>query len=323
MTEVTSEEFAKAASMQELYDLLDKCGMENGWNKKVQSLWPQPRRDFVPAHWRYSRAKAALDAAGRFVNMELAERRNLILKNPIPNNTYPTVKTLVAAYQMVKAGEVARSHRHSANALRLVLDTKSNAYTVVDGQKVPMEPGDVLITPNWAWHGHSNEGIGDAYWMDFLDVPLVHLLGPMFFEDHPDAYEKNAEVVADSPFRFAWADTQTRLAGINELAPGHREIELSTPAMVTIGLHVARLDKGASFQVEPTTRSEIIALMRGKGKAIIENDIFDFSRGDAVAVPAGCRQTWVADEEAYLLRVSDSPLLEKLNWLRSIPSGRA
>ena len=318
MANVAADDFVKAASMQELYELLDRCGIENGWNKKEPSLWPAPRRDFMGAHWPYRRAKAALDAAGRFVNTELAERRNLILKNPIPENSYPTVKTLVAAYQMVKAGETAKSHRHSANALRLVLDTKEHAYTIVDGKKVPMEPGDVLLTPNWAWHGHSNEGPGDAYWMDFLDVPLVHLLGPMFFEHHPDEYEKADDIAADSPFRFPWAQTKARLAEAGDVTPGYREIELGGPAMATIDLHVARLDKGATLDVEPNTRSEIVAIMHGGGVAKIDQDAFDFARGDALAAPAGCTQRWTAAEETYLLRVSDAPVLDNLNWLRPI-----
>jgi gentisate 1,2-dioxygenase len=108
---VTPQDFAAASNMQELYDLLAKCDVQNGWNKPEPSLWPLPTIDFKPASWSYVQARAALDAAGRFVNTELAERRNLILANPtVPGNKYPTVKTLVAAYQMVKAGEQARSH---------------------------------------------------------------------------------------------------------------------------------------------------------------------------------------------------------------------
>ena len=135
---VTPAQFDAAANMQELYDLLSQCGIENGWNKPEPSLWPLPRKDFLPAHWSYGIGKAALNAAGRFVDTELAERRNLILANPVAGNKYPTVKTLVAAYQMVKSGEKARSHRHTANALRLVLDTGENAFTIVGGKKIPM-----------------------------------------------------------------------------------------------------------------------------------------------------------------------------------------
>jgi gentisate 1,2-dioxygenase len=159
-----------------------------------------------------AQARAALDAAGRFVNTELAERRNLILNNPVPGNFYPTVTTLVSAYQMVKAGEVARSHRHTANALRFVVQAEPGMFTVVDGTKIPMEPSDVLLTPNWAWHGHANESKASGYWIDFLDVPLTHLLGPMFFEHHEEMVEHTDIVAPDSPARFAFSETVRRLA---------------------------------------------------------------------------------------------------------------
>ncbi|MDB5572285.1 MAG: hypothetical protein JWN93_3468 [Hyphomicrobiales bacterium] len=317
---VTAADFDKAASMQELYGLLEASGIQNGWNKPEPSLWPLPSTPFRPIHFSYGPGKAALDAAGRFVNTELAERRNLILPNPVPGNNYATVPTLVAAYQMVKAGEVARSHRHTANALRLVLDTKPDAYTIVDGQKIPMEPGDVLLTPNWSWHGHANEGAGDAYWMDFLDVPTVHLLGPMFFEHHPDEIEHADVVAPDSPARFAWRATQERLAAAHDVSPGRREIELGEPALATIALHVTRLEAGASFTQSPDTSSAIWAVMQGEGEAQIGEARFKWSRGDAMAAPLGCGQTWRASQESYLLRVSDRPLLEKLNWLRAIPA---
>lgn len=316
----TAAEFDAAASMEELYDLLARSGIENGWNKPEPSLWPLPRKDFLPAHWSYANGKAALDAAGRFVNTELAERRNLILANPVADNKYPTVKTLVAAYQMVKAGETARSHRHTANALRLVLDTQADAFTIVDGKKIPMEPGDVLLTPNWSWHGHANESRANAYWMDFLDVPTVHLLGPMFFEHHPDAIEAATEIAPDSPARFSWERTQARLATAPEVGPGRREIELGAPALATIGLHVTRLEAGASFDVEPSTLSAIWAVMKGAGAATIDGAQYDWGRGDALAAPMGSAQSWMAREESYLLRVSDKPLLERLDWLKPIPA---
>lgn len=316
---VTAQAFNDAASMQELYDLLARCGIENGWNKPEPSLYPLPKKEFLPARFSWEIGRAALDAAGRFVNTELAERRNLILANPVPGNKYPTVKTLVAAYQMVKADEAARSHRHTANALRLVLDTDERAYTIVEGKKIPMEPGDVLLTPNWFWHGHSNEGPANAYWMDFLDVPTVHMLGPMFFEHHPDDVERAEEVAAQSPCRFAWSDTQARLHDTNDTSPGRREIELGAPALATIALHVTRLDAGASFSVEPSTLNSIYAIMQGAGEAVIDGERFAFARGDALAAPSSCAHTWRADVETYLLRVSDKPLLERLDWLRPVP----
>src|SRR5207248_4652305 len=92
-------------------------------------------------------------------------------------------------YQMVKAGEKARSHRHTAAALRLVIEAKPGTYTVVDGARVDMAPGDVVLTPSWCWHGHDNESDASSCWIDFLDVPFVQHSEAMFFEPHPGGFE--------------------------------------------------------------------------------------------------------------------------------------
>ena len=203
MQMLNPQKFAEAGNMEQLYALLEAVGIGPGWNKPEPSLWPQPKKNFRPAHWSYSIGHAALDAAGKFVSTELAERRNLILSNPVPGNTYGTARTIVAAYQMVMPHETARSHRHTPNALRLVVDAAPKTYTVVDGKKVPMLPGDVLLTPNWSWHGHSNESDECAYWIDFLDAPLVQLLEPMFLESFAESFVQQTDVVDEkSVFRF-------------------------------------------------------------------------------------------------------------------------
>ena len=128
----------------------------------------------MQAHvWRAAEARAALQEASSFVGTDVAERRNLIMVNPAPGNTYATTRNIVAAYQMIQPGETARSHRHTPAALRLVLDAANDVYTVVDGKRVDMTPGDVVLTPSWCWHGHANEGRETAFWLDFLDVPFV------------------------------------------------------------------------------------------------------------------------------------------------------
>src|SRR6516164_1016670 len=124
------------------------------------------RTTFLPAHWSWSTARTALDAAARLVDTQDAERRNLTLYNPLPGNAYGTAPTIIAAYQMIKGFEAARSHRHTPNALRFILESGPGTYTIVDGRKLPMEEGDVLLTPNWCWHGHVNEGADNAYWID-------------------------------------------------------------------------------------------------------------------------------------------------------------
>src|ERR1700692_3602969 len=137
------EELAQSGTLEDLYGKLGQIGIAPGWAKKVASLWPEPKKNFAPAHWKYEQARGALDAAGRLINTELAERRNLILANPVDGNSYATARTMIAAYQMIMPGERARSHRHTPNALRLIIDAEPGSYTVVNGVKLPMGPGDV------------------------------------------------------------------------------------------------------------------------------------------------------------------------------------
>ena len=53
-------------------------------------------------------------------------------------------------------GEIARAHRHSGAALRFIIEGRGG-YTVVNGERVPMFPGDLVLTPNWSWHDHAND----------------------------------------------------------------------------------------------------------------------------------------------------------------------
>jgi gentisate 1,2-dioxygenase len=311
-------DLARSGSLAELYTLLKPMHVGPGWNKPTPSLWDEPRKTFVPAHWRYDQAKGALDAAGRLINTELAERRNLILFNPIPGNDYATTRTLLAAYQMILPGEKARSHRHTPNALRLVLDAEPGAYTIVEGVKLMMVPGDVLLTPNWCWHGHGNESNAPGYWIDFLDTPLIHALEPMFFEPHPQIYEPAARVAGDSPMRFSWEDTLRRLeaAPPDPRAPYGTQIALGDPALKTIGLSMMRLDADVPTAIHRTTANNIYAVARGSGASIIDGARFEWSRGDVIAAPAWRPHSHRATQDAVLLRVHDEPLLKPLDLLR-------
>src|SRR5580698_9225778 len=107
------EELAQSGTLEELYGKLGQIGIAPGWNKKVASLWPAPKKNFAPAHWKYEQARGALDAAGRLINTELAERRNLILYNPVSDASYGTVRTMVSAYQMIMPGVWRCERAHS------------------------------------------------------------------------------------------------------------------------------------------------------------------------------------------------------------------
>ena len=110
-----------------------------GWARPAPSMWAEPKPRFKPAVWRFAQAKQALDASHNMVPADQTERRNLIMVNPIEGNTYASTRHLVAAYQCVMAGDRARTHRHSANALRLVLKGKPGIATIVNGTSIVRE----------------------------------------------------------------------------------------------------------------------------------------------------------------------------------------
>jgi gentisate 1,2-dioxygenase len=88
---------AAAPDLETLYAELAPPSIGAGWAKPTPSIWPQPYKNFLPAHWCYAHGKAALEAAGHMIDTKQAERRNLILANPVENNTYATARTLVAS----------------------------------------------------------------------------------------------------------------------------------------------------------------------------------------------------------------------------------
>jgi gentisate 1,2-dioxygenase len=314
------EEFAQVASLEDLYQQLPQIGMMPGWNKPTPSMWSAPKKTFLPAHWSYAHAKAALDAAGRLLSTELAERRNLILENPLEGNSYATSRTLVAAYQMIAPGEKARSHRHTPNALRLIVEAGAGTYTVVNRGKVPMSSGDVVLTPSWSWHGHGNDGKSCAYWVDYLDIPLVQLLDPMFFEPHPEGFESDAPLAEHSELVFPWEQTQRRLKEASADPSGRFgiQVELGSPALATIALYMMRLLPGSSTSPFRTTASSIYSVVEGEGKTVVDGKaVFEWRRGDVFVVPSWWAHSHRTEKGAVLFRVTDEPALTKLGFLRS------
>src|SRR3546814_16445317 len=86
------------------------------------------------------------------IDVKLAERRNLVIRNAADGVDWATTRTLVCAYQMIMPGEMAPSHRHPSNALRIILEGEG-AFSVVDDVKMPMNAGDVVLTPGGMFHG--------------------------------------------------------------------------------------------------------------------------------------------------------------------------
>ncbi|QIL73955.1 cupin domain-containing protein (plasmid) [Diaphorobacter sp. HDW4B] len=307
----------KLDSLELLYKAFDGLSVEGGWHRRAPALWPEPRKNFVPFRWRYADVKPILDAAGDLVDHAMADRRNLTMTNPVEGNLYATVRSMVAAYQLIKPGETADAHRHTPNALRIILEGKGT-YTVVNGMRVEMRPGDVLLTPSWAWHSHSSNGNEDCYWVDVLDVPLVHLMEGMFFERHPDKLEPNVVDADSSPIAFRWEDSVAALETAQAPANGmaEREIQLGNPALRTVALHVQRLNAGFRSAQYRTTANSIFTVIQGRGRTVVDDEVIEWSMGDVIAVPAWRTYRHEVDSESFMVRSSDEPVMRSIDMLR-------
>src|SRR5246127_2661431 len=143
------------------------------------SISVEPQSEAVPYLWHWRDLRPQAMRAAELVGTQQAERRVLRLTNP--NLSGVASNTLVANIQIVMPGEIARAHRHSAAALRLIIEGRGG-YTVVNGEHVPMYPGDLVLTPNWSWHDHANDTDAPMIWLDGLDTPLVRMLEAGVYE---------------------------------------------------------------------------------------------------------------------------------------------
>ena len=296
-------------SLDELIRAINERDMTPGWIPREKPiLWREMRSAFVPAHWRYSEAKAAMKAAGRLIGTDLAERRNFVMRNPIQGNEVATLRTLVCAYQSILPGEKARSHRHAPHALRVILESRGS-YSIVDGEKHPMESGDIVLTPGWSWHGHGHDGAEQAYWFDGLDVPLTHLLEPMFFEEHPEHFENVRTVAEESPYRFAWKDIVRALQDARPDDHFGTTYDLPAPQMPTMTLKVHRWGRGWHSRPYRRTANTIYVVMEGRGRSRIGEQSYEWEFGDTLAAPGWCRVEHEAAADSILFSMSDENLM--------------
>ena len=253
--------------LQDYYAQLRAQHVTPAWIGGGISVEPQSQAVPYVWHWRDLRPQAM--RAAELVGTAQAERRVLRLTNPklpgIASNT------LVANIQIVMPGEIARAHRHSGAALRLIIEGRGG-YTVVNGERVPMSPGDLVLTPNWSWHDHANDTDAPMIWLDGLDTPLVRMLEAGFYEEyHQDRQEIAAPVNAS---RVALPDVgdagRAAAAGRRQHGDAGKGIILEYtnrrtggPVMPTIACHMQLLRPGERTQgASPCLLHE---LSRGRG----------------------------------------------------------
>ena len=183
------------------YDKISQRDMTPLWEVLRNLVTKEPVTAAVPAIWHFNDVKPLVEEAGALLTAQEAERRVLVLENPALRGQSRITNTLYAGLQLILPGEIAGAHRHTASAIRLILDGEG-AYTQVDGEKTVMKYGDFVATPNWTAHDHGNESAVPMIWLDVLDVPTVNFFETAFSEHLDDAVQNTARVDNDSLWRF-------------------------------------------------------------------------------------------------------------------------
>lgn len=319
----------------ELDDELEKNQLAGFWKTRVPSHASE-----APYLWKWEGLLDGLMKASETIGIEEAERRAIRLVSPhMPLKS--TSRTLQFTFSIVNPGEVARAHRHNMAAIRFVVQGKG-AYTAVNGERFPMEEGDLILTPNWTWHDHHNESDQPIIWLDGLDGPLIQSFNVLFFEE----YERNEQPITRRtgeslsrlgfarspkkddgelrgvPFRYSWTDTYKALKtlGESERDPHDgillRYINPTTGGFTypTMSCEIQLFKSKDKTNMHRHTSTSLYHVFKGQGRTAVGEGHLEWKKGDSFVIPLW---QWhahenVADEEAVLFSINDRPVMESL-----------
>lgn len=271
----------------------------------------QPREErtlpLIPYLWKWTAIYSCLIESGEVIRLghidEAAKRRTVNLVNPVIAARKATSRTLQMSVQLVKPGERAECHRHTAAALRFVVEGDGSGYTNVEGEQMLMEPGDLVLTPNWTWHDHYNGGDKNLVWLDVLDGHLTTYLDADYHENYPtdtgrqNYFNEASQPVVRTdgycrrrfssvrgrvsnvdgralPYAYKWRDTLEALQHMD--AAGERDpyegvlVEYTNPltggpTMPTISCRAQMLAPGEATRPHRHTSSTIYHVVQGEG----------------------------------------------------------
>ena len=332
------------AARQAYYERIAKHDMKPLWTVLDSLISDEPVSRGVPVIWHFNDVKSLVMESGGLITAEEAKRRVLILENPALRGESRVTNTLFAGIQMIMPGEIAPAHRHSASAIRFVLDGEG-AYTAVEGEKAFMSPGDFLITANWAPHDHGNTSKKPMLWLDVLDVPAINFFETSFAENFGRPTQEtprhdgdslsfyasgvlpdNVPAINRTPvINYTYARTRPiveRMMQAGEIDKRHgARVRYANPitggpVLPTMGAHLAMLPKG--FRGEPyrSTDGTIFVCAEGEGTTTVDGEVLAWGPHDVFVVPAWKRYAHSAAKQSVLFSISDRPAQEALGIWR-------
>lgn len=324
--------------------------------RNLVPLWPAlraalpygiPSRRTAPTLWRYQDVRPQLLEAGRLTPIEKAERRVLVLANPgLGLENMQATPSIYIGMQLILPGETAPNHRHSPSAVRFVVEGEGG-FTVVEGEKCPMEPGDLILTPSGLWHEHGHAGTAPVVWMDALDLPLIYGLeasyctegAPQAIRNEPDSSQTRyrraglvpwrgraqAQAWADYPLvRFPWREAKAALADLAGVTAHGEAVRLAyvnpetgADCMPILGFSVLQLRPGESLRLPRHSASSVLNVVDGAGTALIDGVSLPFEQADTLAVPTHAEvrlENASSTRPAHLFVVDDAPMQKKLGF---------
>lgn len=330
------------ALIDELYADFERLELRPLWTQTADLMPARPTPRAVPWRWRASDLLPVADRAGELITIERGgERRAIALANPGLGGRPFATPTLWGALQHLGPHESAPAHRHVANAIRFVLEGEG-VWTTVDGDACDMHPGDLVLTPAWTFHDHTNSTDSPMRWFDGLDLPLANQLDVIFYENHPEL----AQAVVDrnrsqrswghpglrvrdevpptghsALLRYPWSETDAAL----KHALADREVATvdfvdpatGGPVLSTLGCSVTRLQPGGRTPTQRRVGSSIIVVFRGSGETTLDGQRYEWGPFDMMAVPSWCEVSHHALEEADLFVLDDEPVMRALGYARA------
>lgn len=313
-------------------------------------LWPSlrgllpagaPRPSTRPAAWSYKALRGLLLRAGELTPIEKAERRVLVLTNP--GHGLDSMKVSPAMYlglQLLLPGEWAPSHRHTPNAVRMIVEG-SGAYTTVDGERCSMERGDLILTPSGLWHEHGHDGDQPVVWLDVLDVPLVYQLEVSYAVEghrqevkagHGDASYASGGIAPTPLFlrsdqrypmlRYPWSTVRSALErqAANNMEAASVQVTYVNPetgedAQNILGFHALMLRPGASQRLPIRSPACVFHVVEGQVDMRIASESFTLIEADTSCAPGFAEvslQNRQSDKPAFVFIADEGPLHRKL-----------
>jgi len=333
---------------QDYRDELKSLNLVPLWPSLRGVLPPQvPTRQTQPTYWAYKTLRPLLLKAGELTPIEKAERRVLVLANP--GHGLDKMQASAAIYlgmQLLLPGEWAPSHRHTPNAVRMIIEGEG-ATTTVDGEKCPMSRGDLILTPTGLWHEHGHDGTEPVVWLDVLDLPLVYYMEASYHINgqrqavvpgRSDRQYTRAGVMPSYVFerskkaypmlRYAWSDAKAALESLAADDPSLEQVQVTYTNPETggdaeniLGFYALMLRPGQTLRLPARSPAQVFHVIEGQMHAQIVNSTFTLVEADTCCAPgyeAVTLRNLKTDSPTFVFVADESPLHRKLgvyeNW---------